>query len=220
MACCGLSARDHWNARYCCSFIGVFCGLVIACIVLIAITDRRCKRAARKVPLPQYTVTSAALSPNATLSGNLLAGDFVFTLRAHNPYQNNTNKTIFYGNTTEVSLGCRWFTPFRIINSSLGLLLPPMGPASLPPGNDSPDIALELHVRNMGFPDDGSGGGKASCDMALDASFHAAFREEEVESKRRQASVRCFPLTFTYQTKNFTGDYVRACATSRVEVDI
>ncbi|RAL37518.1 hypothetical protein DM860_000212 [Cuscuta australis] len=204
------------------SFIAFLCGLVIAIAVLMAIADRKNKRAARKVPLPQYTVTGAALSPNATLSGNLLTGDFVFTLRAHNPYQNTNNKTIFYGNTTEVTLGCRRFTPFRITNappSSLGLLLPLMGPASLPPGNDSPDIALELHVRNMAFPDD-DGSGKTSCDMALAVSFHAAFREEEVESKRRQASVRCSPLTFTYETKNFTGDYVGACATSRVEVEV
>ncbi|VFQ77832.1 unnamed protein product [Cuscuta campestris] len=182
--------NDRRNATVGILIVAVVLGIIIYAIVQSSVDhEKEEKRKSR----PQYSVTSAASSPEATVAGNLLTADFRFTLKAHNP---NRKKTIFYGNTTQVTLYCRRFS--EITSSPLPLV----GPSTLPPGSDSTGIAFNLPVQNWPLPAD-----TAFCHMILTMMFRAGFNQEEEESKRPRIEVRCSPLTFNFQTKNFTGDY-------------
>ncbi|VFQ77825.1 unnamed protein product [Cuscuta campestris] len=186
--------NDRRNATVGILIVAVVLGIIIYAIVQSSVDHE--KEEKRKLR-PQYSVTSAASSPEATVAGNLLTADFRFTLKAHNP---NRKKTIFYGNSTQVTLYCRRIRRSRLITSSS---LPLVGPSTLPPGSDSTGIAFNLPVQNWPLPED-----TTSCRMFLTMTFRAGFnQEEEEESKRPRIEVRCSPLTFNFQTKNFTGDY-------------
>ncbi|VFQ77831.1 unnamed protein product [Cuscuta campestris] len=161
-------SNDRRNARVGILIVSVVLGIIIYAIVQSTVDD---ENEEKRKPRPQYSVTSAALSPEATVAGNLLTADFRFTLKAHNP---NRKKTIFYGNSTKVTLDdCEGFS--EITSSPLPLV----GPSTLLPGNDSTGIAVNLPVQNWPLPED-----TASCGMILTMEFRAGFNQEEEELKR------------------------------------
>ncbi|VFR03466.1 unnamed protein product [Cuscuta campestris] len=199
---------DDHRERSCCgkrSIIIIIIILFVVAIVVIAIVASSKDKDDPK--LPEYSVVNAALSQNAAVTNNsLVTGDFTFTLKAANT--NKKNVTVFYGNTTHVSITHlnRW----HVVASTSS---PSISPSSLGPGNSS-DVTVRFQARNnrFSFPNDDYSPTDVY-ELVLRMRFRVGFKEGSDHSTKVQ--VTCFDFKCRFP-EGFTADSSPKCRSEEV----
>lgn len=201
-------ARTDYVGRggYNCKCLIIFVIIIVACLISVSII--LVSREKDDPDLPQYSVLDVVLSQNATVTDtNLLTADFTITLKATNTNKKNT--TVFYGNTTHVSITRRIRQQVIASTSS-----PFIDPSSLGPGNSS-NLTIDLHAQNkqFSFPTDDDTSPATVYDLVLRVRFRVGFGEGS--NYNVKVLVTCYDLKCSFPT-GFTADNSPTCKTEKV----